>query len=158
MTEIYSYKVKDTFGETYSLENIKGKVALIVNTASKCGFTSQFEGLEKLYQEYKDQDFLILGFPSNQFGKQDPGTNEEIRSFCELNYGVSFPMMAKIDVNGDNEDPLYTYLKSKQGGVLTENIKWNFTKFLVDRDGNIVERYAPTTKPEDIKKDIEKLL
>lgn len=158
MTSIYNYEVKDTFGEPYSLENIKGKVALIVNTASKCGFTPQFEGLEKLYQDYKDRGFIILGFPSNQFGKQDPGTNEEIRGFCKLNYGVTFPMMAKIDVNGDNEDPLYTYLKEKQGGVLTGNIKWNFTKFLIDRDGNVVERYAPTTKPEDIAEDIEELL
>lgn len=158
MTKIYDYTVKDTFGDDYSLENIKGKVALIVNTASKCGFTPQFEGLEELYQEYKDDGFIILGFPSNQFGKQDPGTNEEIRDFCQINYGVSFPMMEKIDVNGDNEDPLYTYLKDEQGGVLSGKIKWNFTKFLIDRDGNVVDRYAPTTKPEDIKEDIEKLL
>lgn len=158
MTKIYDYTVKDTFGDDYSLENIKGKVALIVNTASKCGFTPQFEGLEELYQEYKDDGFIILGFPSNQFGKQDPGTNEEIRDFCQINYGVSFPMMKKIDVNGDNEDPLNTYLKDEQGGVLSGKIKWNFTKFLIDRDGNVVDRYAPTTKPEDIKEDIEKLL
>lgn len=155
---IYDFTVKDTYGEDFSMENIKGKVALIVNTASKCGFTPQFEGLEKLYNDYKNKDFVILGFPSNQFGGQDPGTNEEIRGFCQLNYGVTFPMMEKIDVNGENEDPLYKYLKDMQGGILMEDIKWNFTKFLVDRNGNVIDRYAPTTKPEDIREDIEKLL
>ena len=158
MNKIYDFKVKDTYGDDYSLDNIKGKVALIVNTASKCGFTPQFEGLEELYKDYKDKGFIILGFPSNQFGQQDPGDDEEIRGFCQLNYGVTFPMMQKIEVNGDNEDPLYTHLKDEQGGLLTGKIKWNFTKFLVDKEGNVVERYAPTTKPEDIRKDIEKLL
>lgn len=158
MNKIYDFKVKDTYGDDYSLDNIKGKVALIVNTASKCGFTPQFEGLEELYKDYKDKGFIILGFPSNQFGQQDPGDDEEIRGFCQLNYGVTFPMMQKIEVNGDNEDPLYTHLKEEQGGLLTGKIKWNFTKFLVDKEGNVVERYAPTTKPEDIRKDIEKLL
>ena len=127
MSKLYDYVVKDTFGDDYPLSNLKGKVALLVNTASKCGFTPQFEGLEKLYQEYKDKDFIILGFPSNQFGEQDPGTNEEIRSFCQINYGVTFPVMEKIDVNGENEDPLYTFLKSEQKGMLKEDIKWNFT-------------------------------
>ncbi len=158
MKNIYDFTVKDTYGDDYKMENIKGKVALIVNTASKCGFTPQFEGLEELYQKYKDKGFIVLGFPSNQFGQQDPGSDDEIRGFCKLNYGVTFPIMKKIDVNGDKEEPLYTHLKDEQGGILSGNIKWNFTKFLVDRDGNVVERYAPTTAPKDIKKDIEKLL
>ncbi len=158
MSKIYDFIVKDTFGDDYPLENLKGKVALIVNTASKCGFTPQFEGLEKLYQDYKDKDFVILGFPSNQFGEQDPGTNEEIRSFCQINYGVSFPIMEKIDVNGENEDPLFTFLKNEQKGILKEDIKWNFTKFIVDRDGNVVDRFAPQTEPKSIARDIEKLL
>lgn len=155
---IYDFTVKDTYGDDFSLEILKGKVALIVNTASKCGFTPQFEGLEKLYQDYKDKDFIILGFPSNQFGQQDPGNNEEIRDFCQINYGVTFPIMEKIDVNGDNQEPLYTFLKSQQKGMLKEDIKWNFTKFLLDRDGNVVDRFAPQTEPESIAKDIEKLL
>lgn len=155
---IYDFTVKDTYGDDFSLEILKGKVALIVNTASKCGFTPQFEGLEKLYQDYKDKDFIILGFPSNQFGQQDPGNNEEIRDFCQINYGVTFPIMEKIDVNGDNQEPLYTFLKSQQRGMLKEDIKWNFTKFLLDRDGNVVDRFAPQTEPKSIAKDIEKLL
>lgn len=155
---IYDFTIKDTYGDDFSLESLKGKVALIVNTASKCGFTPQFEGLEKLYQDYKDRDFIILGFPSNQFGEQDPGTNEEIREFCQINYGVTFPMMEKIDVNGENENPLYKFLKKEQKGILNEDIKWNFTKFLIDREGNVVDRFAPQTEPKSIAKDIEKLL
>jgi len=155
---IYDFKVEDSYGEEVALSDYKGKVMLIVNTASKCGFTPQFEGLEKLYTELEDQGFTILGFPCNQFANQDPGTNEEIRNFCLMNYGVSFPMFAKIDVNGETASPLYKYLKKEQGGSLGSAIKWNFTKFLVDRDGNVVQRYAPTVKPEDIKDDITKLL
>ena len=131
---------------------------LIVNTASKCGFTPQFEGLEKLHQQYKDQGLMVIGFPCNQFGSQDPGSNDEIGAFCQKNYGVDFLMMEKIDVNGNNEHPLYTWLKKQEGGFLTDGIKWNFTKFLVNRQGEVVERYAPTTKPESIEADIVKLL
>ena len=157
-TSIYDFKVKDTYGDVVSLSEYKGKVMLIVNTASKCGFTPQFEGLEKLYLELSERGLEILGFPCNQFANQDPGTNEEIRNFCTLNYGVSFPIFEKIDVNGENEAPLYHYLKKEQGGVLGSMIKWNFTKFLVDKEGNVVERYAPTVEPKDLKEDILKLL
>ena len=133
-------------------------LTLIVNTASKCGFTPQFEGLEKLHQQYKNQGLVVIGFPCNQFGSQDPGSNDEIGAFCQKNYGVDFLMMEKIDVNGNNEHPLYTWLKKQEGGFLTDGIKWNFTKFLVNRQGEVVERYAPTTKPESIESDIVKLL
>lgn len=155
---IYDFTVKDTFGDDVSLADYKGKVLLIVNTASKCGFTPQFEGLEKLYTELSGKGFEILGFPCNQFANQDPGTNEEIRNFCLMNYGVSFPMFAKIDVNGDNAAPLYKYLKSEKGGIGGKNIKWNFTKFLVDKDGTVLKRYASAHTPEDIRDDIVKLL
>lgn len=155
---IYDYEVRNMDNELVSLSEYRDHVILIVNTASKCGFTPQFEGLEKLYKEHKDEKFVILGFPCNQFGAQDPGNNEEIKGFCQLNYGVTFPMMAKIDVNGDKEDPLYTYLKKEKGGLLGGAIKWNFTKFLIDREGNVVKRYAPTTKPEEIEKDITEIL
>ena len=158
MNNIYDYTVRDSYGDQYPLSKHRGEVVLIVNAASKCGFTPQFEGLEALYKEYKDKGFTVIGFPSNQFGGQDPGTNEEIRSFCQLNYGVTFPMMGKIDVNGDNAAPLYTFLKKEEGGILGDDIKWNFTKFLVDKYGNVIRRYAPTTTPESIKDDIEKLL
>ena len=132
---------------------------LVVNTASKCGFTPQYEGLEKVYQQYKDKGLVVLGFPCNQFGAQEPGGKEEIQEFCQLNYGVSFPMFDKIDVNGHNTHPLYEYLKKQATGVLgSESIKWNFTKFLVNRDGKVVDRFAPTTKPEDMARDIEALL
>jgi len=132
---------------------------LVVNTASKCGFTPQYEGLEALYKKYKDQGFVVLGFPCNQFGRQEPGSASDIEEFCQLNYGVSFPMFAKIDVNGDDADPLFTYLKKSQKGILgSENIKWNFTKFLVNRDGDVAARFAPTVKPKDLTKDIESLL
>ncbi|MDX1296332.1 MAG: glutathione peroxidase [Sulfurimonadaceae bacterium] len=146
-------------GEETSLSEYRGKVLLIVNTASKCGFTPQYEGLEALYQHYKDDGLMILGFPCNQFSEQEPGTNDEIANFCRVNYGVSFDMFAKIDVNGDNAHPLYKYLKREASGFLgSESIKWNFTKFLVDRNGKVIDRYASTTKPESLKKDIETLL
>ena len=155
---IYDFTVKDTFGDDVSLADYKGKVLLIVNTASKCGFTPQFEGLEKLYTELSGKGFEILGFPCNQFANQDPGTNEEIRNFCLMNYGVSFPMFEKIDVNGDNAAPLYKYLKSEKGGIGGKNIKWNFTKFLIGKDGEVLKRYASAHTPEDIRDDIVKLL
>lgn len=158
MTTIYEFNAKDLNGNEVDFAQFKDKVLLIVNTASKCGFTPQFEGLEKLYQSYKDQGLVVIGFPCNQFGSQDPGSNEEIGEFCQKNYGVSFLMMQKIDVNGDNEHPLYTWLKKQEGGFLTDGIKWNFTKFLVNRQGEVVDRYAPTTKPEAIESEIIKLL
>lgn len=156
---IYDFSVKSAIGETQSLSQYKGKVLLIVNVASKCGFTPQYEGLEKLYTKYKDKGLMILGFPCNQFGAQEPGSNEEVQKFCKLTYGVTFPVMAKLDVNGDKADPLYVFLKSKAGGLLgTEAIKWNFTKFLISKDGNKIERFAPQTEPKDLEKHIEKLL
>lgn len=145
-------------GQNVSMEEYKGKVLLIVNTASKCGFTPQLAGLEELYKEYKDRDFEVLGFPCNQFANQDPGTNKEISEFCLLNYGVSFSMFQKIEVNGENTHPIYKYLKKEAKGVMGEKIKWNFTKFLVDSKGNVIKRYGSMTKPEKIKADIEKLL
>lgn len=156
--KIYEYNVLDMNKQAVSLSQYKGKVLLIVNTATGCGFTPQYEGLEKLYEKYRDRGFEILDFPCNQFGNQAPGTEQEIHSFCQLNYDVTFPQFAKIEVNGPNESPLYTYLKSQQNGVLGSNIKWNFTKFLVDKDGSVVARYAPTDKPESLEADIEKLL
>ncbi|TDL97984.1 glutathione peroxidase [Macrococcus brunensis] len=155
---VYDYKVKLSNGETYQLERYKGQVILIVNTASKCGFTKQFDGLEKLYQLYKEQGFVVLGFPCNQFGKQEPGSAEEAASACRLNYGVTFPMHEKVDVNGENADPLFTYLKKETGGLLGSAVKWNFTKFLIDREGNVVERFGPQKEPEKMTKDIEKYL
>lgn len=153
---IYDIPVKTIDGRETTLAEYKGKVMLIVNVASKCGFTSQYKGLEAVYQKYRSQGLVVLGFPCNQFGGQEPGTEAEIESFCSLNYGVSFPMFAKIDVNGSNEHPLYAYLKSQKGGLLGfDSIKWNFTKFLVDRSGNVVERYAPTSTPESIEAVIE---
>ena len=137
------------------MEDYKGKVVLVVNTASKCGLTPQFEELEALYKEYKDQGLEILGFPCNQFAKQDSGTNEDIHSFCQLNYGVTFTMFQKIDVNGENEHPLYKYLKNETKGILGKQIKWNFTKFLIDSEGKVIKRYAPTVLPSKIKDDIE---
>ena len=156
---IFDYSCKTPSGAEKSLSDYKGKVILVVNTASKCGFTPQFEGLEELYETYHDQGLEILGFPCNQFGSQEPGSESDIAEFCQLNYGVSFPMFAKVDVNGDDADPLFKYLKKSQKGILgSEKIKWNFTKFLVNRDGEVIARYAPTVKPKDLKKDIEKLL
>ena len=160
MTSIYSFSAQPLGGgEPVSLERYTGKVLLVVNTASECGFTPQYAGLQKLYEQYAARGLAVLGFPCNQFGKQEPGDAAQIGSFCEKNYGVSFPMFAKIEVNGAHAHPLYKYLKDKSPGLLgIEAIKWNFTKFLVDRNGNVVKRYAPQTKPEAITDDIEKLL
>lgn len=154
---IYDFTVKNGTGFQYDMEQLKGKVVLIVNTASKCGFTPQYEGLQKLYIDYREKDFVVIGFPCDQFMHQEPGSMEEIRSFCSLNYNVTFPLMWKIEVNGENADPLYDYLKSQAPGLLSRNIKWNFTKFLIDRNGNVVKRFAPATKPEKLRKHIEKL-
>ena len=155
---IYDFEVTDIDGKTVSMSKYKGKVLLIVNVASECGFTPQYEGLEKLYEKYKDQGFMVLGFPCNQFREQEPKSNAEIKFFCQGTYHVTFDMFSKIDVNGESAHPLYKFLKEQQGGFVTDSIKWNFTKFLVDREGNVVDRYAPTTKPESIAEDIEKLL
>ena len=156
---IYDFEVKTIDGKTISMSQYKGKVLLIVNVASKCGFTKQYEGLENLFEKYKDKDFMVLGFPSNQFANQEPESDDKIKEFCSLTYDVKFDMFSKIDVNGEKESPLYTFLKSSQKGILgTEDIKWNFTKFLVDKNGNVVDRFAPTTTPESIEKDILKLL
>ncbi|QKF81515.1 glutathione peroxidase [Halarcobacter ebronensis] len=157
--DIYSFNVKNIDGEEISLSKYKGKVLLIVNVASKCGFTGQYEGLENLYEKYKNRDFMILGFPSNQFANQEPGTNKEIKEFCQLTYGVNFDMFEKIDVNGENAAPLYKYLKKAALGVVgTEAIKWNFTKFLIDKKGKVIDRYASTTKPIELEDKIEELL
>lgn len=159
MTALYDFKAPLLNGQEQPLSAYKGKVLLIVNTASKCGFTPQFEGLEKLFADLKDKGLMILGFPCNQFGSQDPGSNAEIGEFCQLNYGVSFPMFSKIDVNGPNADPLYKYLKAEKPGLMgTKRIKWNFTKFLVGKDGKVVKRFAPTDTPAAIRKEIEALL
>ena len=159
MTAITDFHVKAADGSDADLSAYAGKVLLVVNVASKCGFTPQYEGLEALHRKYADRGFEVLGFPCNQFGAQEPGNAEEIATFCSLTYDVTFPVFAKIDVNGSGADPLYGELKKQAPGFLgTEGIKWNFTKFLVGRDGNVVERYAPTTKPEEISADIEKLL
>lgn len=159
MNNIYEYQATRITGEVSPIADYKGQVLLIVNTASKCGFTPQFTGLEAIYEKYKDQGFAVLGFPCNQFLNQDPGSEAEISSFCSLNYGVSFPMFAKIDVNGPGAHPLFQHLAAEAPGLLgSHKIKWNFTKFLVSRDGRVLDRYAPTTKPEDLVKDIEKAL
>ena len=158
MASIYDFEVKKANGEQETLEKYKGRPLLIVNTASKCGFTPQFEGLEKLYEQYKDQGLEILGFPCGQFNDQEFDSQEEIMEFCQVNYGVTFPVYAKVDVKGDHADPLFRYLTSQQKGMLTEAIKWNFTKFLVDRDGNVVKRFAPQTPPSNMEEDVKKLL
>ena len=159
MASIYSFSARTLGGETVSLERYRGKALLIVNTASECGFTPQYAGLQKLHEDYAARGLEVLGFPCNQFGKQEPGDAAQIGSFCEKNYGVSFQMFDKIDVNGANAHPLYKYLTEEAPGLLgLEAIKWNFTKFLVDRNGTVVKRYAPVTKPETITQDIEKLL
>ena len=155
---IYDYSVKDRKGNDVSLDYFKGKVLLIVNTATGCGFTPQYEGLEKLYKAYKEKGLEILDFPCNQFGNQAPGSNDEIHEFCTLKYNTTFDQFAKIEVNGENEAPLYTFLKKEQGGVLGSKIKWNFTKFLVDREGRVVARFAPTDTPEKIEKSIKELI
>ena len=155
---IYDFTMRDSFGDDIPLSIYKGKVLLIVNTASKCGFTPQFQGLQELYDTYAQQGLEVLGFPCNQFAGQDPGSNEEIRNFCQINYGVTFPIFDKIKVNGKNAAPLYQYLKKQKSGALGSRIQWNFTKCLADRQGNVVARYAPDVKPEDLKADIERLL
>jgi glutathione peroxidase len=155
---IYEITVKNSKNDEVSLEEYKGRVLLIVNTATGCGFTPKYEGLQKLYNQYNEQGFEILDFPCNQFANQAPGSDADINSFCTLNYGTTFPRFAKVDVNGSSESPLYTLLKKAKGGVFGSNIKWNFTKFLVDRKGNIVERYGSIDKPEKIEKDIRQLL
>ncbi|GAB4011407.1 MAG: glutathione peroxidase [Bdellovibrio sp.] len=159
MSSIYDFKVKGIDGNEVDLSQFRGKVLVIVNTASKCGFTPQYQGLEELYQNYKDKGLVVLGFPCNQFGAQEPGDENEIKNFCNLTYKISFPMFAKIDVNGPKAAPLYEYLKSECKGLLgSEAIKWNFTKFIVDKNGIPVKRFAPQTKPQDMKKDIEAFL
>ena len=156
---IYQHTVTSNSGESIPLEQYKGKTLLVVNTASKCGFTPQYKGLESLYKKYKGNGFEVLGFPCDQFGHQEPGNDDDIAQFCEMNFGVSFPLFKKIEVNGANESPLFTELKSKAPGLLgTKRIKWNFTKFLITDKGEVIKRYAPTMKPEDIEKDIIKLL
>lgn len=155
---IYDYDVKDAKGNTVSMKRYEGKVLLIVNTATGCGFTPQYEGLQHLYEKYQDQGFEILDFPCNQFANQAPGTEEEIQSFCISRYGTKFDLFAKVDVNGKNEDPLFTFLKSQQRGMISNKIKWNFTKFLVDRNGKVVERFAPTTEPKNLELKIRELL
>lgn len=155
---IYDYKVRNAKGVEVSMTEYQGKVLLIVNTATGCGFTPQYEGLQKLYDKYQDKGLEILDFPCNQFGHQAPGTEEEIQEFCTLRYKTTFPLFAKIDVNGKGAEPLFQYLKRQKGGFLGDDIKWNFTKFLVSRNGTVVERYAPATKPEEIEDDILKLL
>lgn len=156
--EFYQFEAKSLQGKEISMGDYEGKVVLVVNTASKCGLTPQYEGLEALYEKYKDDNFVVLGFPCNQFGNQEPGDEKSISEGCLINYGVSFPMFAKIDVNGAGAHPLYKYLKSELKGTLGNRIKWNFTKFLIDAEGKPVKRFAPVTKPEKIEKDIEALL
>lgn len=155
---VYDYAAKTIDGEEKSLCEYKGKTLLIVNTASECGFTPQFEGLQQLYETYRDQGLEILGFPCNQFGGQDPGSDEEISQFCSKNYGVSFQMFSKVNVKGENAHPLFQYLTKETKGILNNEIKWNFTKFLVDRDGNVIDRFPPQTKPENLKEKIEQAL
>ncbi|MCG3419329.1 glutathione peroxidase [Oceanobacillus sp. M65] len=155
---VYEFKAETISGKEISLSEYEGKVLLIVNTASKCGFTSQLEGLQKLYDTYNQQGLEILGFPCNQFNSQDPGSNEEIAEFCQLNYGVTFPMFSKVDVKGKNAHPLFSYLTEEAKGLLTKQIKWNFTKFLVGKDGQVIDRFAPQTKPEELEKAIQDAL
>lgn len=158
MSKFYDFNVKNSKNEDVSLKDYEGKAVLVVNTASKCGFTPQYEDLQKLYDQYHQEGLEILAFPCDQFGHQEPGGNDEIQSFCQINYGLTFPVFGKIDVNGDSAHPLYKYLKGEKGGLLGSKIKWNFTKFLVDRNGDVVKRFAPTVKPLDMEADIKKLL
>ncbi|MGV8993891.1 MAG: glutathione peroxidase [Flavobacterium sp.] len=156
--DFYNLEAKKINGEMVSMSEYKGKTVIVVNTASKCGFTPQFKGLEKLYEKYKDQGLVILGFPCNQFGKQEPGVGEEIEEFCQVNYGVSFPIFDKIDVNGSSTHPIFKYLKSNLGGFLGSSIKWNFTKFVIDKNGKPIKRFSPITKPEDMESFIKFLM
>ena len=155
---IYDFTVKDARGNDVSLSEFKGKVMLVVNTATGCGFTPQYEGLENLYKKYKDQGFVVLDFPCNQFGNQAPGTEEQIQEFCTLKYDTTFPLFKKVKVNGNDESPLFTWLKKEKGGLFGSRIKWNFTKFLIDREGKVVARFAPTTPPSKIEEHIKELL
>ncbi|AJP82604.1 Gpx2p [Saccharomyces cerevisiae YJM1356] len=158
-TSFYDLECKDKKGESFKFDQLKGKVVLIVNVASKCGFTPQYKELEELYKKYQDKGFVILGFPCNQFGKQEPGSDEQITEFCQLNYGVTFPIMKKIDVNGSNADSIYNYLKSQKAGLLGfKGIKWNFEKFLVDSNGKVVQRFSSLTKPSSLDQEIQSLL
>ena len=154
MASIYDFKAIRNNGSELDFADYKGKVLMVVNTASKCGFTPQYKGLEALYQKYKDQGLVILGFPCDQFAHQEPGDDEQIAQFCEINFGVTFPLMKKIDVNGANADPVFKFLKSKTRGLLGSSVKWNFTKFLISRDGSRIERFAPVTTPEALDKKI----
>jgi len=155
----YDFNATSIIGENISMSKYKGKVILVVNTASKCGFTPQYKGLQELYENHKANNFTILGFPSNQFGKQEPGSHAEIQKFCNLNYDITFPLFEKIEVNGDNTHPLYKFLKSEATGFMwTKSIKWNFTKFLIDKKGKVITRYGSSTTPKEIEKDILKLL
>ncbi len=156
--DFYNLEATKISGEMVSMSAYKGKTIIIVNTASKCGFTPQFEGLEKLYEKYKNQGLVILGFPCNQFGKQEPGVGEEIQEFCQINYGVTFPIFDKVDINGSNTHPIFKYLKSNLGGFLGSSIKWNFTKFVIDKNGKPIKRFGPTTKPEDMESFIKFLM
>lgn len=158
MSSLHDFSATTLAGAPQELSEYGGKVVLVVNTASNCGFTKQYEGLEELWQTYRDQGLVVLGFPCNQFGGQEPGTEEEIGQFCQINYGVSFPLFAKVDVNGDEAHPLWVWLKDQAGGVLGSKIKWNFTKFLIGRDGQVIERFAPQTTPDKLADDIEKAL
>lgn len=159
MTTVFDFTAQDIAGKDVDLSQYQGKVLLIVNTASKCGFTPQYKGLQALFEKYRERGLEVLGFPCNQFGHQEPGDEAAISEFCELNFGVDFPLFGKIDVNGDKAHPLYQHLKEEAPGLLgSKAVKWNFTKFLVNRDGQVVKRYAPTDKPESLAKDIEKLL
>ena len=158
MSKIYDYKALDNKGNEVNFASFEGKVLMIVNTASKCGFTPQYDGLEALYQKYKDQGLIIIGFPCDQFAHQEPGTNEEIAEFCRINHGVTFPLMSKIEVNGKNAHPIYQYLKSAAKGTFGNAIKWNFTKFLISRDGTEIERFAPTTTPEAMEEKVVAML
>lgn len=155
---IYEIEVKDIDGKTISLEKYKGRVMLIVNVASQCGYTGQYAGLQKLHEKYSSKGLSVLGFPCNQFLSQEPGTEEEIKNFCMTNFGVAFDMFSKIDVNGENTHPLYKHLKANAGGFVTDTIKWNFTKFLVDKEGRVIERFAPSVTPQELEAEIEKLL
>ena len=158
MSSIYNIEVENKDHSTYKLDKYKDHVIVIVNTATKCGLSGQFDGLEKLYQQYKDEKFIILGFPCNQFANQEPGSAEEAAESCKINYGVTFPIHEKINVNGENEHPLYTHLKEQQGGLLGSKIKWNFTKFVIDRNGEVVKRFGPKDEPEKMDSLIQELL
>ncbi len=158
MTNFYDFEAVSLRGENIKMSDYAGKAVLVVNTASKCGLTPQYEGLEALYKDYKDKGLEILGFPCNQFGAQEPGSADEIGEFCQINYGVSFKMFEKIDVNGPNTHPIFKFLKEEKGGILGDDIKWNFTKFLIGKDGNVIKRFAPITVPDDLKADVEKAL